>query len=279
MSYQFKLSLCNEAFQSASFANAAKVTAKAGYGGIEIAPFTLSDDPAKIPAAERRQYRSIMQSEGLRFVGLHWLLVSPKDLHVTTPDRTLRERSWEYVRSLVDLCADFGPDGVMIFGSPKQRSTTGGISSTEATRNFVDGLAKVAPHAAARGVRILVEALPKVQSDIVCTLAEAVRVVHEVGSPAVRTMFDTHNTNDETEPHAVLVEKYFDLIQHVHVNEMDGRYPGAGNYDFKPVLEVLQRRDFQGWVSAEVFDFKPGAEMIASETIRHLKAEIGRIGK
>jgi len=279
MSYQFKLSLCNEVFQSASFANAAKVTAKAGYGGIEIAPFTLSDDPAKIAAAERRQYRSIMQSEGLRFVGLHWLLVSPKGLHVTTPDSALRDRSWEYVRSLVDLCADFGPDGVMIFGSPAQRKTTGGIASAEATRNFVDGLAKIAPHAAARGVRILVEALPKVQCDVICTLAEAVRVVHEVGSPAVRTMFDTHNTNDETEPHAVLVEKYFDLIEHVHVNEMDGRYPGAGNYDFKPVLEVLQRRNFQGWVSAEVFDFKPGAEAIASETIRHLKAEIGRIGK
>jgi len=60
---------------------------------------------------------------------------------------------------------------------------------------------------------------------------------------------------------------------------MDGRYPGAGNYDFKPVLEVLQRRNFQGWVSAEVFDFKPGAEVIANETIRNLKAEIGRIGK
>lgn len=279
MSYQFKLSLCNEVFQSGSFADAAKVMRKAGYDGVEIAPFTLAEDASRITAAERRQYRGIIQSEGLRFVGLHWLLVGPKDVHVTTPDRAVRDRSWEYVRSLVDLCADFGPDGVMVFGSPKQRSATGGLSPAEATRNFTDGLAKLAPHAAMRGVRILVEALPKIQSDIVCTLAEAVRVVHEVGSPAVRTMFDTHNTNDETEPHAALVEKYFDLIHHVHVNEMDGRYPGAGNYDFKPVLEVLQRRDFQGWVSAEVFDFKPGAEIIANGTIRHLKAEIGRIAR
>ncbi len=279
MPYQFKLSLCNEVFEGATLAQAAKIVAKEGYGGIEIAPFTLAEDASRITAAERRQYRSILQSEGLRFVGLHWLLVGPKDLHVTTPDRAVRQRSWDYVRALVDLCSDFGPDGVMVFGSPKQRSTTGGISRDEATRYFVDGLQKVAPHAAMRGVRILVEALPRVQSDIICTLAEAVKVVHEVGSPAVRTMFDTHNTNDETEPHAVLVEKYFDLIHHVHVNEMDGSYPGAGTYDFKPVLEVLQRRNYQGWVSAEVFDFKPGAEVIARETIRHLKAEIGRIAK
>lgn len=279
MSYQFKLSLCNEVFQSGPFADAAKIVRKAGYAGIELAPFTLAEDASKITAAERRQYRGIMQSEGLQFVGLHWILVGPKDLHVTTPDRAVRERSWEYIRGLVDLCADLGPDGVMVFGSPKQRSTTGGLNRDEATRNFVEGLAKLAPHAAMRGVRILVEALPKVQSDVICTLAEAVRVVHEVGSPAVRTMFDTHNTNDETETHAALVEKYFDLIHHVHVNEMDGRYPGAGNYDFKPVLEVLARRNFPGWVSAEVFDFKPGAEVIANETIRHMKAEIARIAK
>jgi sugar phosphate isomerase/epimerase len=129
-----------------------------------------------------------------------------------------------------------------------------------------------------RGVKVLVEALPKNQSDVVCTLEEAVRVVHEIASPAVRTMFDTHNTADETEPHAVLVDRYFDLIHHIHVNELDGRYPGAGDYDFKPVLAVLKRREFQGWVSAEVFDFSPGAEVIAGETIRHLEAEIEKLG-
>jgi D-psicose/D-tagatose/L-ribulose 3-epimerase len=36
----------------------------------------------------------------LIFVGLHWLMVSPKSLHVTTPDARLRRRSWEHIRSL-----------------------------------------------------------------------------------------------------------------------------------------------------------------------------------
>jgi D-psicose/D-tagatose/L-ribulose 3-epimerase len=38
----------------------------------------------------------------------------------------------------------------MVFGSPQQRSTTGGLTRA-ATRNFIDGLAGVAPHAADRG--------------------------------------------------------------------------------------------------------------------------------
>ena len=60
--------------------------------------------------------------------------------------------------------------------------------------------------------------------------------MREIGSPAVRTMFDVHNAIDEAEPHAALVDRYFDFIRHVHVNELDGRHCGAGNYDFKPVL-------------------------------------------
>ena len=40
---------------------------------------------------------------------MHWLLAAPKTLHVTTPDRAQRERSWNYFRRLIDLCADLGP--------------------------------------------------------------------------------------------------------------------------------------------------------------------------
>ena len=88
----------------------------------------------------------------------------------------------------------------------------------------------------------------------------------------MRTMFDVHNAIDETESHAVLVDRYFDFIRHVHVNELDGRHCGAGNYDFKPVFEVLRRRGYAGWVSLEAFDFTPGAERLANESLRHLES-------
>jgi len=144
-------------------------------------------------------------------------------------------------------------------------------------RNYVEGLAGVAGHAAERGVTILVEALPRGQSDVINTLAEAAAVVHEIDSPAVRTMFDTHNAADETEPHAALVERYFDLIRHVHVNEMDGRHPGCGDYDFRSIFQTLQRLGYEHWISLEAFDFTPGAEKIATESLRFLEKEIAKI--
>ncbi len=277
MSYEFRHATCNEGFKDWDFARACRTIRQIGYTGIELAPFTLAQDATTLTAEQRRQYRSIIESEGLRFVGLHWLLVGPEGIHVTTPERAVRERSWRYVDGLIDLCADLGPNGVMVFGSPKQRSTTGGISPAEAKKHFIEGLAGLAEHAAQRGVIIAVEALSPDQTDVVTSLEEAVEVVRAVGSAAVQTMFDTHNAVKETEPHDVLVERHFELIRHIHVNEMDGRHPGAGDYDFKPLLRVLQRRNYQGWVSLEAFDFTPGPDKVVEASLRYLESQIAQL--
>lgn len=277
MSSPLRQAVCNEIYQGWDFADACRSMKKAGYTGIEIAHFTLEQDPADISASRRVELKNIMASEGLEFVGLHWLMVAPKGLHVTTPDNALRAKSWLHIRNLVDLCADLGPNGVMVFGSPFQRATTGGLTRAEATARYADGLAEVAPHALERGVTILVEALPKAQCDVVQTLEEAVGIVKQIDSPAIRTMFDTHNAVDELEPHAVLVDRYYEYLRHIHVNEMDGKHCGKGDYDFKPVLEVLIRKGWPRWVSLEAFDFSFGAETIANESLRYLEGEIAKI--
>jgi sugar phosphate isomerase/epimerase len=275
----FRYAMCNEAFKDRPFAEVCRIMRGYGYEGIEIAPFTLAADPREISQSQRAEYRRIMADEGIACVGLHWLLVTPKTIHVSTPDVALRTASWEYVANLVDLCADLCDGGVMVFGSPKQRSSTGGLTSAEATRNFIDGLAGVAPRAAERGVTILMEALPHSQSDVVHTLEEAAAVVREVSSPGLQTMFDSHNSEDETEPHDLLIEKYFDMIRHIHVNEMDGRHPGTGGYDFVRIFRALKRLHYKGWISLEAFDFEIGGERIASETIEYLKMREDEAGE
>ncbi|MGA8595946.1 MAG: sugar phosphate isomerase/epimerase family protein [Bryobacteraceae bacterium] len=274
MPAQFQFSVCNEVFERTPFAQAAKTIRSIGYDGLEIAPFTLAESPAEVTAAQRSEYKRILAQENLAFVGLHWLMVSPPGLHVTTPDTALRKKSWEHIRQLIDLCSDLGEGGVMVFGSPKQRNTTGGVSPEEAKTIFADELAKVAPQAEARGVRILVEALPSNQSDVINTLGEAVGIVEAIGSPAVQTMFDTHNAIDETEPHAQLIRKYFGHIAHVHVNEIDGQEPGTGDYDFAALVGVLSDLEYRGWISLEVFDFSRGAEAIAGGALRYLRQQI-----
>jgi len=88
-------------------------------------------------------------------------------------------------------------------------------------------------------------------------------------------MFDSHNTEDETEPHDVLIERYFDIIRHVHVNEMNGHHPGTGDYDFVRIFRALQHLNYTGFISLEAFNFDAGGERIAAETIEYLKRREG----
>ncbi len=262
--------MCNEAFGETPFAEQCATLRQAGYEGMELAPFTLAQEPLHIGPEQRAEYRRIMAGEGLSFVGLHWLMVSGAGYHLTTPDNALRARSWQYIGELIDLSADLGQGTVLVFGSPKQRSSTGGLTPGQALRHFVEGFRAAAPHAAGRGVTLLVEALGKSQSDIVNTLEEAAAVVAEVAHPAVQTMFDVHNTESETEPHLDLIDRYLPIIRHVHVQEMDGRYPGMGTYDFRALLHKLSEVKYQGWVSLEAFDFSPGAGEIARNSLHYL---------
>ena len=259
----FRLAICNETFGAVPLADACQMARDCGYRGIEIAPATLSDDPAALPAPRRRELRGAIESAGIRYVGLHALLSAPKGLHITTPDAATRWRSWDYFRRLIELCADLGPGGIMVLGSGKQRSTTGGATVADAEGRLGEGLAAMAPAAAERGVTILLEPLAPHLSDVVTSLDRAAAIAAQCGSPAVATMFDFHNAVAETIPHAALVKQHFAQLHHIHLNELDGRHPGTGRYDFRPVLQTLKDLGYRGWISLEVFDFSTGGQAIA----------------
>jgi len=277
MPVTYRFAICNEIFQKMPLADACRIVSQLGYQGFEVAPFTLGDDPASLSTEQRVEVRKTITDEGLEFVGLHWLLTAPPGLQIVTNDEAVRNHSWNYVRSLIDLCADLATPGarhrpVVVFGSPKQRSSVPGETTAEAVQFFKNGMAEMAPHAESRGVTLLVEALSPMQTDVVRALREAVAIVKEIASPAVQTMFDVHNAIDEYEPHTELIENFFPYIKHVHVNEMDGREPGKGDYNFLKLLRKLDDLHYDGWVSVEAFDFTREPFEIAHRSITTLKA-------
>ncbi len=270
---RFRYAMCNESMQSLPWAEQCKIVSEAGFTGIEIAPFTLvKEDVRELTADRRKEMVRVMKDSGLQCAGLHWLLAPPpKGLHFTTPDAAVRDKTTAYVNLLIDFCGDMGGK-VMIFGSPKQRGTQGN-SIAEAKKIFADGLVRVADHAQARKVRILIEPLDKTQTDVVNTTAEAVEIVKAINHPSIQTMFDFHNTKDETDDFVTLLKKYRTNIHHVHVMEMDGKYLGTGNAvnDYVAAFQYLKSVLYNEWVSLEVFDFTPGGKVIANESMKVLR--------
>ena len=265
-----KYSICNEVFENWTWADTVRAIADAGYDGVEIASFTLVDSVTDLSAAERQEIRARAEDAGLDIVGLHWLFVSPKGLHTTTDDDSLRARTTAYLQELVRFCGDLGGK-VMIVGSPKQRGVPEGTPYGVAWQRFVDMIVSCLDLCAARDVTLCMEALPSDMVNFCTSLAEAVKMVRQVGHPNFQTMFDVHNAHQETDPLPELVRRYMPYIKHVHVQEMDGSYPGAGDFDFGAILRVLQESYYTGYVSAEVFEYSPGAAFIARETLKNLK--------
>ncbi len=266
----FRYAICSEIFKDWDLRDACQLAQSLGYSGFEVAPFMWAESVDSISPRERAEFRRTIEGEGLVCSGLHWLLVTPKGLHLTTEDAALREKSWSYLGRLIDFCGDLGGP-VMILGSPYQRDACDGQSVEEALHRLAEGLARLAPRAAEREVTLLMEAVSSEETNVVTTLEEAVGVVDSVGHSNVQTMFDFHNAADQGGDFLSLPERYFEKIRHVHVNEVDGRHPSTGEIDFARVLQLMKDRDYEGWFSLEVFDFEAGPERIARESIDYLR--------
>lgn len=261
---QFPLAICSETFTGMSFSEACTAAAKIGYTGMEVDASGLGPDPSKLTDAQCGKYRRDMESAGLQFIGFHSFLKTPADLHLTSSDLPAREKSWDFFGRLIGVCAALGPKPLMVLGSGKQRTGNG-------LAPLLDGLARMAPIAEKHGVTILLEPLSPAFTDNVNTIAQAESIVKHVGSPALRTMLDTHNLVAETVPPQDLVARHFDIIRHIHLNEMDGRYPGSGSYPFAPLLQALRKHRYKGWLSVEVFDFRPDGQTVAGNAFNHIR--------
>lgn len=99
------LSLCNEVLGHLPFEDQCRLAKSLGYGGLELAPFTVSADPSGMTMAQARQLARIAQDHGLVITGLHWLLVKPEGLSITHPDAAVRQRTVDFMQFLCELCA------------------------------------------------------------------------------------------------------------------------------------------------------------------------------
>ena len=178
-------SLCNEMFEGRPFAEVCATAARLGYHGIEIAPFTFAERVEGIAAETRHEVKRAAADHGLAIVGLHWLLAGTSGLHMTSPDRGVRERTREYFHRLIELCGDLGGK-VMVIGSPQQRSLAEEQSFEDAWGRAAELFASVLEDAAERGVTLCIEPLSPAETDFINTAQEGRRMVHELDSPSRR---------------------------------------------------------------------------------------------
>ncbi|HEY5636329.1 MAG TPA: sugar phosphate isomerase/epimerase family protein [Burkholderiales bacterium] len=268
-----RIALCNEVIAPMPFPAQCEYVAKLGYDGLEVAPYTLSEEPHRIGAAQIAAARSAAEDAGVAITGLHWLLVRPAGLSISARDDATRRRTVDVMLALIDLCAALG-GRYLVHGSPQQRRVEAGDTRESALARAQDCFAAVAERAQKAGVLYCVEPLGADQTPLVNTLEEAAGLVAAIGNPAVRSMLDCSSAGRmEAASLAALVDTWLPkgLIAHVQVNDRNRRGPGQGEQTFAALFAALLRHGYTGDVAVEPFDYVPDGPGAAARAIGYLK--------
>ncbi len=265
-----KIAICNETFADWPHPKALDRASELGYSGVEVAPFTLNADARQITRQERLAFVDHATQAGLEVIGLHWLLARTQGLHLTSRDGEVVRRTHEYLLALIDLCFDLG-GSVMVLGSPQQRRLENGVSQAEGIRILGDILQGLAPALTATGIRLAIEPLGPEECNFLRTAQEAMKLVEYVGLPCVQLHLDVKAMSTESTPIPQIIAENAGRFIHFHANDPNRRGPGMGNVDFLPILRALREAGYDDWLSVEVFDYTPGSDALASESISYLK--------
>lgn len=268
-----KIALCNEVLQPMPFAMQCEFAKQVGYDGLDLAPFTFADEPHLMIPAERTAIRRAAREAGIEITGLHWLLLTPRGLSITSADDAVRNRTVEVLMRLVDLCHDLGGK-LMVHGSPAQRSIPPGDTREAALARAKDCFARLGNYATTAGVTYCIEPLARTETQIVNTVAEAAGIVDEIGSPALRTMIDTSAAGRaEAEPIPALIDRWLPSgrIAHIQVNDTNRRGPGEGDNRFAPVFAALKRNGYEGVVAVEPFKYLPDGQATAARAAGYIR--------
>jgi len=268
-----RIALCNEVIAPMPFPAQCEYAAKLGYDGLEIAPYTLSEEPHRMGAARIAAARAAAEDAGIAVTGLHWLLVKPAGLSISSKDQKTREKTIDVMLALIDLCAELGGK-YLVHGSPQQRRVDPGETRAAAMARAQESFAAIAERAQKAGVLYCIEALAAESTPLINTLEEAAQMVRQINSSSVRTMLDCSAAGRmEKEPLGALIERWVPkgVIAHVQVNDRNRRGPGQGEQRFAPLFAALKRNKYPGDVAVEPFDYVPDGPGAAARAIGYLR--------
>jgi sugar phosphate isomerase/epimerase len=139
----------------------------------------------------------------------------------------------------------------------------------------VDTVRNVAEEAGKFGVMIAMEPLARAETNLFNTAAETVRFCQEVDHPACKLHLDVKAMSDEDQSIPEIIEASRDWTVHFHANDPNLLGPGMGEVKFEPIIAALRNTGYRGFLSVEVFDYRPGPAQIARQSISYLRQVLG----
>ncbi len=271
-----RFAICNEHWGNAPFEIICEEAAACGYEGLELAPFSLKDDPRDLTLADAVRLTRIAKSFGLEIIGLHWLLTKPAWMSITTPDAMLRKDALKFGQQMAHFCGALGGK-VMVWGSPKARNLLSEWNAEDAWKRAVELVRGVAEVAGQYGATLAMEPLGRKETNFMTTAAEGIAFCKDVDHSACKLHLDVKAMSDESKPMPDIIRDSKEWFVHFHTNDPNLLGPGMGEVKYEPIITALREVGYDGWLSTEVFDYTLGPKVIAERSIGYLKEVMSRV--
>ncbi len=248
-----------------------------GYDGVEIPVFEGAPD-------HYAKLGRMLDGIGLERTAI--TVIPSLDKNPLGEDPAQRQAAVAYINSCTD-CAE--ALGARQLAGPLHQTLGhfSGAAPTEGERQRAREVHRAAgDYAAARGVRIVIEALNRFECYFANTMDDLCAYLDGVAHPAVTGMYDTFHANIEELDGPAAFARNIRHIGYVHISENDRGVPGRGHVPWARTFSAIKQSGFDGWLTIEAFgrglpelaaatrvwrDFAESPEAVYREGFRHIR--------
>lgn len=177
------------------------------------------------------------------------------------PDRDLRgtpeaqQNSMDYMKKVIDMMEPLGSHALIgpVYSAVGRAGAVPPAEYKQQWKTVVKNLKAVCKYAEKKGKQICMEPLNRFETDFINTCDQALKMVKDVGSPALRLHLDTFHMNIEEKNQAAAIKKAGKLLGHFHACGSDRGTPGGDHIDWPGIAKALEQIKYDGDVVIESF--------------------------
>lgn len=184
-------------------------------------------------------------------------------LHLTSPDRKIREKARDFLGAIIDLGGRFG--AAAIIGS-MQGSVEKGVDRQRALEWLGEGLVELSQRSDSYGVKLIYEPLNRYETNLINRLSEGVNMLETYEIENVYLLADLFHMNIEEKSISGAIREAGDYVGYVHIADSNRRAAGMGHADLRGVAKALSDIGYDGYISAEALPY-PDPDHAAAMTM------------
>lgn len=215
------------------------------------------EDPAHIDPV---RVKAELDREGLVCGSLCAVTAAGRDLRGTPREQKI---GMDYFRALLDQMVALDCPSLIgpVYSVVGRAEAVPPAEYRQQWRTVVRHLKTLARYAEDRGKQICLEPLNRFETDFINTCEQALQMIADVGSPALKLLLDTFHMNIEEKDPAAAIRKAGRRLAHFHACGCDRGTPGSDHIDWPAIAQALKDINYQGDIVIE--SFTPDVKVIA----------------